>query len=99
MSEPVVEIAYLPLVPGTDLSTGEGKRVLEDTLKTLLEQPGCTAVYHGRQVEHPDMYQLAIGQCTRFEASYTLPKHPLGSNVCQIHASPACDPKMLFDLD
>lgn len=63
MSVPVLEVALLPLKPSTDLTTGDGKRILDDTLKSLISRPGCTAVHYGTQLEHPEILQLNIGQC------------------------------------
>ncbi|KAF2660653.1 hypothetical protein K491DRAFT_688098 [Lophiostoma macrostomum CBS 122681] len=65
MSVPVLAVAILPLVSGTDLTTGEGKRILEDTLKSLTSRPGCTAVHYGRQIEHPDKLQINIDWTSR----------------------------------
>ncbi|KAF2685524.1 hypothetical protein K458DRAFT_416757 [Lentithecium fluviatile CBS 122367] len=60
MSSPVTEIAYMPLVAGTDLTTGDAKLIWDGMLKTIAAQPGCKSVYWGLQVENPDIAQLAI---------------------------------------
>lgn len=61
MSGPVTEIAYLPLIPGLDLSSGEHKKLLDGFLGTIAAQQGCRLIYWGTQVEHPDILELAIG--------------------------------------
>jgi hypothetical protein len=61
MSDCTAEIAALPFKPGTDLTTGPSAKIWAETLTTITSQPGCKAVHWGRQVERPDVIQLAVG--------------------------------------
>jgi hypothetical protein len=61
MSENATEIAYLPMKPGIDLSSGEAKEAWESTLSTIAKQPGCKALYWGRQIENSDTVQMVVG--------------------------------------
>jgi hypothetical protein len=72
MSDPVTEIAYLPLLPNTDLTTGEGQKVWTETLRTITAQLGCKALFWGRQVENPDTVQFVIG-ATPYNPNPTFP--------------------------
>ncbi|KAF2869018.1 hypothetical protein BDV95DRAFT_596689 [Massariosphaeria phaeospora] len=56
----VTEIASIPLLPGLDLTTGDTHSTWTEFLGMVAGQPGCKSVYWGRQVEHPDIVQLAI---------------------------------------
>ncbi|EDU49368.1 ABM domain containing protein [Pyrenophora tritici-repentis] len=60
MSEPITEVAYLPLKPSLDLSSGEAKEVWQSTLRTIASQPGFKTGYWGKQIENPDTLQLVI---------------------------------------
>lgn len=61
MSEPVTEVAYLPLKPSLDLSSGEIKEAWQSALRTIASQPGFKTGYWGKQIENPDTLQLVIG--------------------------------------
>ncbi|KAE8824177.1 hypothetical protein PTNB85_08733 [Pyrenophora teres f. teres] len=61
MSEPVTEVAYLPLKPSLDLSSGETKEAWQSALRTIASQPGFKTGYWGKQIENPDTLQLVIG--------------------------------------
>ncbi|KAI1559374.1 hypothetical protein PtrEW4_011766, partial [Pyrenophora tritici-repentis] len=54
MSDPVTEIAYLPLKPSLDLSSSEIKEAWKSTLRTIALQPGFKTGYWGKQIENPD---------------------------------------------
>ncbi|KAG9191776.1 hypothetical protein G6011_10510 [Alternaria panax] len=60
MAGNVTEIVYLPMKPSLDLSSGEAKEVWESTLSTIAKQPGCQALYWGRQIENPDTVQMLV---------------------------------------
>jgi len=62
MSQAVVEAVFIPLVAGLDITTGDGKKLIDETLSTIKSQPGCSAIYYGRQLEHPDVLQFLIGK-------------------------------------
>ncbi|RMZ70146.1 nuclear pore complex subunit [Pyrenophora seminiperda CCB06] len=62
MSYPVAEVAYLPLKPSLDLSSGKIKEAWQSTLRTIASQPGFKTGYWGRQIENPDTLQLVIGK-------------------------------------
>ena len=62
MSDPVTEIAYLPLKPDLDLTSGDIKEVWQSTLRTIASQPGFKTGYWGKQIENPDTVQLVIGK-------------------------------------
>jgi hypothetical protein len=51
----------MPMKPGLDLSLGETKEVWDSTLSTIAKQPGCKALYWGRQIENPDTVQMLVG--------------------------------------
>lgn len=61
MSGSVTEVVYLHMKPGLDLSLGEAKEVWQSTLSTIAKQPGCKALYWGRQIENPDTVQMLVG--------------------------------------
>ncbi|KAF2623366.1 hypothetical protein BU25DRAFT_400769 [Macroventuria anomochaeta] len=60
MSGPVTEIAYVPIKKSVDLESGEGKSVLDETLKTIASQKGCKRLSWGTQIETPSIVQMAI---------------------------------------
>ena len=61
MSKNATEVVYMPMKPGLDLSSGEAKEVWDSTLSTIAKQPGCKALYWGRQIENPDTVQMLVG--------------------------------------
>ena len=81
MSGPVTEIAYIPLVPGTDLKTGETHEIWQKTLQTIAAQPGCQSLYWGKQLENPDTVQFAIGTYISFPT--ILPPTKLNQSMAQ----------------
>ncbi|KAF2174870.1 hypothetical protein K469DRAFT_612899 [Zopfia rhizophila CBS 207.26] len=60
MGPVTTEVVYVPLISGLDLATGENKKIWEETLQTITEQPGCLSLFWGRQIEHPDVIQMAV---------------------------------------
>lgn len=62
MSETTIGIEYLPLKAGVDLEAGEAKSMWEAALDTISKQQGVKSLFWGRQIEHPDILQLAIGR-------------------------------------
>ncbi|RYO67723.1 hypothetical protein AA0116_g24 [Alternaria tenuissima] len=60
MSETTIGIEYLPLKAGVDLEAGEAKSMWEAALDTISKQQGVKSLFWGRQIEHPDILQLAI---------------------------------------
>lgn len=62
MSGQITEVAFLPLQPNLDLTSGDVKAVWDDTLQTIASQPGCQSLFWGRQIEKPDVVQLVIGE-------------------------------------
>ncbi|KAH8644959.1 hypothetical protein IG631_02423 [Alternaria alternata] len=61
MSGSVTEVVYLHMKPGLDLSSGEAEEAWQSTLSTIAKQPGCKALYWGRQIENPDTIQMLVG--------------------------------------
>ena len=61
MSDPVTEIAYVPLNPSISLDSGEGKEIWQSTLQTIASQEGFKRLYWGTQIENPSIAQMAIG--------------------------------------
>jgi hypothetical protein len=61
MSPAVTEIAQLPLLPNTDLHSGEGKKLLDSALEITARQPGLQRLFWGRQVENADVLVIVIG--------------------------------------
>lgn len=61
MSVPVTEIAYIPINKAYDLSSGEGKPIWDQTLKTIAAQKGFKRLSWGTQIENPNTAQMAIG--------------------------------------
>ena len=61
MANHIIEIAYVKLIPGTDPSEGDAQRIMQETLQTIVSQPGVKNLYWGRQIENPDTYQLVVG--------------------------------------
>ena len=61
MAQPVTEVVYLPTKPGLDIESGEGKRVWESTVATIIKQPGVRKLYAGKQLEIPDVLQIVAG--------------------------------------
>jgi hypothetical protein len=55
------EIAFLPLLPEVDISTGEGLEVVNRMFSTLEQQNGFQHAVYGTQVEHSDTMTLMIG--------------------------------------
>lgn len=62
MPRRATEIATLPLLPGTDLTTGEADKTWQAAVSTIASQPGNISVHWGLQVEHPDVVQFVIGE-------------------------------------
>lgn len=62
MAEIVTEIAYVPLKPGVDLESGEGKTIWDATLKTVSEQQEFRQLRWGMQIENPRVASLAVGK-------------------------------------
>jgi hypothetical protein len=62
MSEPVTEIAYIPLKASTDLEKDSAKNIWHATLKTIAQQNGAKKVRWGVKIENPGVAQLAIGK-------------------------------------
>ncbi|KAF2000395.1 hypothetical protein P154DRAFT_466070 [Amniculicola lignicola CBS 123094] len=60
MSDPVVEVAYLPMVAGINLEKGEQATIWSDTLTTIAAQPGFIAQYWGFKIEEPETVQLNV---------------------------------------
>jgi hypothetical protein len=60
----IAELAYLPLAPGVDLTTGDHKKSWDAGLKTLSSQKGYRNAFWGRQIEHPEILDLVIGMST-----------------------------------
>lgn len=61
MPQHATEVAFIPIKPGTDLSTGDAQKIWNGTLRTITSQPGCQAMHWGREVERPDMVHLVVG--------------------------------------
>ena len=61
MADAITEIVYLPLKPNLDLSSGDHKAVLDDTLNTIARQKGLTSLVWGRQVEKLDVLEIVQG--------------------------------------
>jgi hypothetical protein len=59
----VTEIVQFVLKPGTDLGSKEGKDITDFTFKTVSEQEGCEAMWHGLQVEDSGKLDYLVGQC------------------------------------
>ena len=74
MSDQVTEVASLSLVAGTDVRSGDAKRVWQESLKTVAAQKGCNSVFWGMQVENKDVAQLVIG--TPPTSLFSLRPHP-----------------------
>jgi hypothetical protein len=74
MSEPVTEIAYIPIKSSVSLDSGDGKSIWDDTLKTIAKQSGLKRLNWGVQIENPSVAQLAIGKpallCSRSTCSW-----------------------------
>ena len=60
MAHEATEIAYLPLLPGTNLEEGDAKQIWDSTLRTVSSQPGYRRIYWGRIVETPDIVHLVV---------------------------------------
>lgn len=70
MTTRTLEVAYIPLKPGLDLTTttGEGgdananaAAAWQASLATIAAQSGVQSVFWGRQVERQDVVQLVVG--------------------------------------
>jgi len=63
MSSQVTEIATASIKPGLDLisDSSEAKKALFSSLAAIKKTKGCQQVFWGRQVENPDIVELAIG--------------------------------------
>lgn len=71
MSDPVTEIAYIPISKDYSLESGEGKKLWVATLKTISEQKGFKRLSWGVQIENPSIAQMAIGKATYTHISPT----------------------------
>jgi hypothetical protein len=60
-TKPQTEIAFIPLKPGIDVSSGEHKQVLLDALAVIRRQEGCTTLYYGVPIERPTEVEVIIG--------------------------------------
>ncbi|KAF2024696.1 hypothetical protein EK21DRAFT_117541 [Setomelanomma holmii] len=59
MATEATEVCYLPFQSGIDLEEADHKAVLTDTLDTIAKQDGMKSLYYGKQVENPDVSQMA----------------------------------------
>jgi quinol monooxygenase YgiN len=64
MSNPVTEIAYLPIKPSFSLQEGEGKQIWDETLKTITQQEGCEQLMWGVKIEDEGVVQMVIDWTT-----------------------------------
>lgn len=57
------EIANVPLLPGIDIEDSDSAagKVLTDFFNILRQQEGLQRIYHGRQIENPNIWQLLVG--------------------------------------
>ncbi|KAH7085527.1 hypothetical protein BKA63DRAFT_499778 [Paraphoma chrysanthemicola] len=60
MSSEATEVCYLPLKEGINIEDGEAKAILTATLDTIAKQDGLKSLYHGKQIEHPSIFQMVI---------------------------------------
>ncbi|KAF2197666.1 hypothetical protein GQ43DRAFT_444049, partial [Delitschia confertaspora ATCC 74209] len=87
MGKQVTEIVNLPLHPGTDLQSGDSGKIWTDIAGTISSQDGCQGIYWGRQIEHPDIVQLAIlwDDISSHEAFMKSPTYgPFGKTIMQL---------------
>jgi hypothetical protein len=64
----IAEVVHLQLKAGTDVNASETKQALEEILRTISEQDGCTGVATGITVEHHESLDLIVG--TRIRLSF-----------------------------
>jgi len=76
MSSTVTEIACLPLIPNTDLHSGEGKKLLDSALEVSARQPGFQRAFWGMQIENVDVLVIVVGTHIIFISP------PLFSSLC-----------------
>lgn len=59
----ISEIVLFSLKPGLDIDTAssEGEQLKREVFTTISQQPGCQAIYYGREVEKPDILEAIFG--------------------------------------
>lgn len=58
---PATEIVPVTLKPGTDLTSIETAKHIQEALKTISSQPGNKVIYYGPTLENPERLDLVIG--------------------------------------
>lgn len=67
MSFSITEIATLPVKPDLDFTVdGEAKEALLAALSVIQKSKGCQRIFWGRQLEHPNLVDVAIGTLSYF---------------------------------
>lgn len=77
--KPQTEIAFIPLKPGVDVSSGEHKQVLLGALGVIRRQEGCKAVYWGVPIEREGEVEVIIGMI-----SPSFPSFPFTTSNLQL---------------